>query len=206
MYITEYFPELESVTSSVTNLELVIIMGKIFETFERIFIVVCVHVTFGLVSWCLYEYQLDRDVSLVSLKEFGEDENMIMPAMSLCFVDPFVTDKFDNGDLEFNVSSVEYKDFLLGRTWADRLLDIDFENVTKRIEDYIVFYRVLWRNGSYSSYEATSSLPEIIQKPYPSFVGPFYRTAITKCYGINIPMNADSVSYTHLTLPTNREV
>ena len=49
-------------------------MGKIFETFERIFIVVCVHVTFGLVSWCLYEYQLDRDVSLVSLKELGEDD------------------------------------------------------------------------------------------------------------------------------------
>ena len=71
-------------------------MGKIVEIFEGIFSVVCVHVTIGLVSWCFYEYQLDLDVSLVSLKKFGEDGNMIMPTMSLCFSDPVHTDKFDN--------------------------------------------------------------------------------------------------------------
>ena len=60
-------------------------MGKLFETFERIFIMVCVLLTFGLVCWCVYEYQLDLDLSLVSIKEFGEDDNMIMPTISMCF-------------------------------------------------------------------------------------------------------------------------
>ena len=164
-------------------------MAKTFEIFECSFTIVCILVTFGLVSWCVYEYQLDLNLSLVSLKEIREDDNMIMPAMSLCFRDPFLTDKFENGDLGFNVSYLQYKKFLLGSSWDDRLYAIDFENVTKRIEDYLVRYDVIWRNGSNSSYLNTPSLPEMIKKPYPSFVGSRYGI-ITKCYGFNIPRNA----------------
>ena len=112
-----------------------------------------------------------------------------MPAVSLCFRDPFLKDKFENGDLGINVSYQQYKQFLLGNSWDDRLLAIDFENVTKRIEDYLVRYDVLWRNGSRSYYPNTSSLPEMIKKPYPTFVGARYGF-ISKCYGFNIPQNA----------------
>ena len=164
-------------------------MAKIFEIFERSFTVECVLVTFGLVCWCFYEYQLDLDLSLISFKEFAEDDNMIMPEMSLCFFDPFLTEKFDNGELQFNVSYQQYKDFLLGRTWDDRMLHIDFDNVTKRIDDYLVRYNGSNYNGSNYNYESTSALPEFIQKPYLTFVGPLYGTFIVKCYGIHIPMN-----------------
>ena len=174
------------------NLKLLVAMAKTFEIFETIFSILCILVTFGLVSWCFYEYQLDLDLSLVSLKEFGEDENMIMPAISLCFREPFLFDKFNNGGLGFNVSFRQYKDFLLGKTWDDRMLDIDFENVTKKLEDYLVRYDVIWKNGSYFSYKNTSLLPPTIKKPYPSFVGIMFKAFMMKCYGINIPMNAGS--------------
>jgi hypothetical protein len=132
-----------------------------------------------------------------------------MSDMSLCFADPFLLEKFNNGKLGFNVS--QYKDFLLGRTWDHRMLDINFENVTKRWEDYLVRYNVGWRNGTITRYETTSPLPEmikmpygtlsssettyplpkIIKEPYPTFVGPFYGAVIIKCYGIKIPKNAE---------------
>ena len=167
-------------------------MPKKFGRFERSFTVVCVLVTFGLVGWCFYEYQRDLDVSLVSLKDFGEDDNMIMPELSLCLLDPFHADKFNNDNLGFIVSYRQYTDFLLGRTWNDRMLDIDFDNVTKKIEDYLVRYNVVWRNTSFASYKTTSALPEMIKKPYPNFVGPLFGTII-KCYGIQIPMNAKRI-------------
>ena len=164
-------------------------MAKIFEIFERIFTVLCILLTFGFVCWCFYEYHLDLDLSLISLKEFGEDDNIIMPEMSLCFFNPFLTEKFNNGDLRFNVSYLQYKDFLLGKTWDDRMLDIDFGNVTKRFEDYLIRYDVVLKNGSHHTYKSTSSIPEFIKKPHPTFVGPFYGKYISKCYGIHIPMN-----------------
>ena len=180
-------------------------MAKIFETSQRIFSILCILVTFGLVGWCFYEYQLDLDLSLVTLKAFGEDENMIMPDVSLCFHNPFVMDEFnpttwntnmDIGGLGFNVTYLQYKNFLLGNKWGDNpwddnYLDIDFENVTKKFDDYLVRYLVKWKNETDPHvYKNTSSLPSFIKKPYPSFVGPL-KWFIIKCYGINIPMNAE---------------
>ena len=101
-------------------------MAKIFETSQRIFSILCILVTFGLVGWCFYEYQLDLDLSLVTLKAFGEDENMIMPDVSLCFHNPFFMDDYRHlsttwvtnmhkGGLAFNVTYLQYKKFLLGK-------------------------------------------------------------------------------------------
>ena len=167
-------------------------MAKIFETFETSFSILCVLVAFSLVCWCISEYRLDGDLSLVSLKKFGEDENLIMPEMSLCFYDPFLIDKIESVDLGFNISYLQYKYFLLGAIWDQRMLEIEFEHVTKRIEDYILFYHVVWKNYTESVYKDTSSLPAFIKKPTQSYAGVGPGGTIIKCYGIQIPMNARS--------------
>ena len=181
-------------------------MAKIFEIIQGIFSILCILVTLGLVAWCFYEYQLDLDLSLVTLKEFGEDENMIMPDVSLCFMNPFLMDTFDNesifdnGNNGMSPGAREYKKFLIGfgepigKTWDEKMLDIDFETVTKKLDDYLESYLVTWRNGSVHVYENTSSLPAFIKKPYPLFFGPF-KWFILKCYGINIPMDAERFGF-----------
>ena len=73
------------------------------------------------------------------------------------------------------------------------MLEIDFEKVTKRIENYIVMYYVGWKNGSYNTYNNTSLFPRFMKKPYPSYIGKILYD-IVKCYAINIPMNASFLS------------
>jgi hypothetical protein len=79
----------------------------------------------------------------------------------------------------------------MGWEWDHRMLEIDFENVTKRIEDYIFGYIVSWKNHSRSLYKSTSASNPI--RPHLSFIG-VNHGGIIKCYGINIPMNARSIS------------
>ena len=169
-------------------------MAKIFETFETSFSILCVLVAFSLVCWCISEYRLDGDLSLVSLKKFGEDENLIMPEMSLCFYDPFLIDKIESLDLGFDFSYLHYKYFLLGGLWDQRMLEMDVEHFTKRIEDYILSYHVTWKNYTESFYNSTSPLPAFIKKPTQNYVGVGPGGAIIKCYAIQIPMNARSFS------------
>ena len=170
-------------------------MAQMFKRFERIFTTVCVLVTFSLVCWCIYEYELDLDFSLISEKEFGEDDNMIMPTMSFCFDNPFIAEKFDNQNLGLNVSYNKYKDFLLGKAWDHRMLNIDFENVTKRMDDYVVSYGMQSSNGSKFRYKSTSQFPDDIKKPRLTFVGKTLYPQIIKCYGINLPMSALMISF-----------
>ena len=159
-----------------------------FQVLKTIFSTFCLLAAFGCVIWCAHIYRLDLDLSLVSRKNFGDSENFITPSMSLCFYDPFLKHKFSEEKLGMNVSHIEYKNFLFARKWDRRLLKIDFENVTTKIDDYLLGYSVLWKNTSYSKYN-TAFLPNLLKKPYPSYIGPFGKR-IVKCYAVNIPINA----------------
>ena len=165
-----------------------------FEIMQKCFGFLCFLVTFGFVIWCFYTYSLDRDLTVISQKNFGDEDNLIMPAMSLCFYDPFIEQNFEK-ELGSNVSYLEYKKFLLGSIWDQRLLKIEFEKVTKRIENYVVSYDVGWNNESSNTYDNMSSLPEFIKEAYPSYTGHIFGR-ITKCYAINIPMNASTFGVT----------
>ena len=165
-----------------------------FEIMQKCFGFLCFLVTFGFVIWCFYTYNLDRDLTVISQKNFGDEDNLIMPAMSLCFYDPFIEQNFEK-ELGSNVSYLEYKKFLLGSIWDQRLLKIEFEKVTKRIENYVVSYDVGWNNESSNTYDNMSSLPEFIKEAYPSYTGHIFGR-ITKCYAINIPMNASTFGVT----------
>jgi hypothetical protein len=67
------------------------------------------------------------------------------------------------------------------------MLAINFENVTKKFEDYILNYFWSQEDGSGSFYNS-SSLPTAVKKPYISFIGQIY-DSIVKCYAIDIPIN-----------------
>ena len=63
------------------------------KSFDKIFHILCLLITGGMVNWCLYNYCLDLDVCLVDQKAFGEEDNYITPAISLCFMDPVMQKK-----------------------------------------------------------------------------------------------------------------
>ena len=143
------------------------------------------------VCWCVYEYSLDNDLSLVEHKIFGEDEASIMPSFSLCFSDPFLEDRLENNDLNVNIS--EYKTFLAGKHWNDAMSLIKFENVTKRLEDYAVGLMVINNEMVQKYYDGISSIPDDIKKPYLSYTG-FQFGFIHKCYSVDMPLNSLSVA------------
>ena len=142
------------------------------------------------VCWCFYEYFLDLDLSLVEHKTFGGDENSIMPSFSLCLSDPFLEDKLKINSN--NLNTTEYKKFLAGKYWEFEISQIDFENVTKKLEDYLQGYVVFYENLTQNYYDNITSLPGHIKKPYISYTG-FLWGIMLKCYSVNMPLNSVGV-------------
>jgi hypothetical protein len=88
----------------------------------------------------------DEDVSLVNYKRYHSDENSIYPSLTLCFNNPFINEKLKSfGD---GVNITTYSKFLKGLYWDERMNQIDYDNVTLDIENYIVEARVVVANGS----------------------------------------------------------
>ena len=124
-----------------------------FKSFDKIFHILCLLITGGMVSWCLYNYCLDLDVCLVDQKAFGEEDNYITPALSFCFYDPVVQKKLDQNYPGIN--KILYTKFLNGKHWDDKMLDIDFETVSLSLEDFIVIYRFVWDDGTHKTYSVS---------------------------------------------------
>ena len=75
-------------------------------------------------------------MSEISFVNFNEDEESIYPQVSLCFDAPFSDDKLKEVDVGINSSL--YEQFLKGEIWDDRLANLDIENVTLTLEDYVL--------------------------------------------------------------------
>ena len=141
-------------------------------------------------TWCYYEYFLDLDFSLVDHKDYDEDEDYPVPAISLCFSDPFIETNLQKFDP--NITSLDYKNFLEGKIWNETMLEIDFESVTKNLDNYIEGYSVYWENSTAVTFFDVHSMKPPYKKPYLSFVG-FNFDILLKCYTAEIPVNVSNL-------------
>ena len=88
-------------------------MVKTYVYFNRLISVIGIIATIACVCWCVWQYCLDLDLSLVNHEKFGEHDNRMTPDFSLCFGDPFLIDNLNEYGL--NVTLYDYKNFF---TWS----------------------------------------------------------------------------------------
>ena len=171
-------------------------MMMIVKNIDNIVLIIGVLSTISCVLWCMWEYSLDLDLSQVDHKNFGEEENFIMPSFSLCFANPFLADNLKH--YGFNITIENYLDFLVGKYYDERMLKIDFENVTKDLDDYISAFSFMdnkMRDDSIQTFFDINSLPLDFKKPYLSYTGIQFGL-FHKCYSVNIPYNVMTISLT----------
>ena len=99
------------------------------------FRLICIAGAISTSVWCCYLFALDEDVSLVSFKEFNKDDAGRYPSFTLCFAFPFLEQKLKLlGD---GITGTLYQKFLKGEYWDNRMVSIDYDNVTLNLEDYV---------------------------------------------------------------------
>ena len=112
----------------------------IYQVFRKVmhnfFKLACLFSTIVVVIWCCFEFSKDEDVCEVLFKKFHEDEHSIYPDITFGLpnrVDETTLRTYDNSYNEMN-----YRRFLNNRYWDQKMLDIDFENVSMRLKDHLI--------------------------------------------------------------------
>ena len=155
---------------------------------NRVFHIFCVLSALSLTCWCFHKYMQDKDVSLVNYKRFHSDRGSIYPSLTLCFNNPFLNDKLKTFGDGINTST--YYSFLEGLLWDKRMVDIDYDNVTVNLDDYLLGARIVLANGSLYKWDSGS-------KTY--YVG--MRTSSMKCFTFDVPFVKDvGVEYLVVTI------
>ena len=160
-----------------TRIEKEIEKNRYKRTLLRLYYVHCLLAASGLISWCLYKYTKDDDVSLVNYKRYHSEENSIYPSLTLCFNNPFLNDKLQS--IGEGVNTTTYSKFLEGLYWDERLINIDYDNVTIDLDKYLDGVTVILANGS-----AYDNHGQILY-----YVG--MRSSQMKCFSFESPLLLD---------------
>ena len=86
----------------------------------------------------LHTYLQDEDVTRIEYHNYNHNEDDIYPSLSLCFARNIFVDK-QLKQLGNGISSDSYQKFLMGLTeWTYEMSQINYEDVTMRIENYLI--------------------------------------------------------------------
>ena len=131
---------------------------------------VCLISFFCCASWCIITYLLDRDTCLVDLKLYNENPNHVYPSISILIINPFLDERLKAYGADIN--AISYSKFLAGQHWDERMLNIDYDNVTIDLNDYFIGYDMLSDNFSVITINNFTDNPATSygwNKPYKSF-------------------------------------
>ena len=168
-----------------------------YKAIHYFFLFICTLATICFICYCLYQYSLNEDVSQVTFKEFHQTEKDIYPSLTLCFGQFFFYDENKYGS---NFTD-EYSSYLTGDYWDDQMLQVDYDEVTFDINEYLlglVMYTTDWRHineEEYFGYDHTvytkSSVNTSEEDIWPDGQVPKFNTSYRgpsqKCWTVDIP-------------------
>ena len=94
----------------------------------------------------------------------------------------FKTDELSKVDIGLNGSYLVQ--LLEGTKYNRQLLDINYDRISHRVEDFVEGIWFRWENGSTKYYNKTSEHDNLFPR---SFTG-FWRAKFYNCYGMDVPM------------------
>ena len=162
-------------------------MSFIWHAFDYSFKLTCILVTIFMVVWFgIRPYLKNEDATAISFKSFYTEADLVYPSASVCFTSPYEGQELK---MTNNITSIsDYTDFLSGKgdPWNKDLFDVDFKNVSLKPLDYILGYKMKYRNMT----EITKLYNES-----KTFVIPTIRLIMPNmiCYGIDLKMTKETI-------------
>lgn len=157
------------------------------------FHVLCVLATIVMIAYGVYKFWLNEDTTVIVFNRFNGNGIDIYPTLSFCFKGKgvFDTERIKNE----TKSETDYRKFLDGKVWDNKLLVLDYDNVSCNAEKMLDYLYIKSSNGSslvkiYEWKNEASPKKEGVTNNFPFKVS--LRSPKAKCYSFDI--NGDNVA------------
>ena len=164
-------------------------MSSSYKVFIFIFRFVCILAALCLITKGLIKYWKNDDLSQVDYRRFHASEKDIYPSLTICLhgLLIFVPSKLKT--IGTGINEKTYSSFLMGKHWDERMVEIDYDNVTVNIEDHIIFAALQYPGKVMRIRNCSKEMNSpACNKEYlsaPSYVS--YRDFSMKCFTFEIP-------------------
>ena len=140
-----------------------------------------------MLGYWWYKFNIeDRDVGVVDYETL-ETANIKLPLLSLCIKNPFLEKRLK--DIDPTINNTFYLQYLKGEIYAETYGQIDYENVTIDLDDYMFIPLIKMFNDT-----QTHWAPDYAAKTYVTFNG-MYGTwdDFVKCFAVELDNDGDLI-------------
>ena len=157
-------------------------------------------IAIGSIVYFFIDYQRDKNMALVDYKTFHETERDIYPSFSICFYQEgfWNTNKLKGA---YDIENLEdYRNFLKGQFWNEKMINVNYDDVTLSLEDYVQSWKVWMDSGlkpfpdyAWSDKDISLNHSGILSKKNLSFSNGMFQFFISlrsndgKCFSLNLP-------------------
>ena len=164
----------------------------ILRKIKYVYFIFCLLATIGLSIYSIYRFWLNEDTTVVQVTRFLSSMDAIYPSLSFCVLPPFLEEKFDiYEDEKINMSS--YRKFLEGEFWDERMLSIEYDNVTVSLEENLI-------KSMYKTHSKNFGVMDWKAEYFVSF-----RSPQRKCFTIKAPFPDEGLLH-HSWLKIKKEI
>ena len=150
----------------------------------------CLITTIGLSIYSISRYCANEDLTMVNIVKYHSSEDRLYPSFTMCIYPPFLEKKFERFQREdINMSS--YIKFLDGEIWDERMLAIDYDNVTISFSDNLLDSKYYTKNREDRDWNPVHHVS--------------YRFPWVKCFTIDAPL-IDNEVLTRLEMHISNDI
>ena len=143
--------------------------------------IICISATLFTTIYQLHEYYHGPHRTTVEYKKFNKMEQDVYPSIGICSTNTLLEKNLKQyGDY---VTSENYSKFLYGELWNQSFLEIDYEYVTRNIEDYLVAFTYKTNEWKIISIYDSETKKRLEEETWFTKYNFFDMT----CFGIDIP-------------------
>ena len=158
-----------------------------------------------MAGFWIYKYSKDEDITLIEYKKFKDPDSLTLPAMSICFIEPFIiSNRSDLSNDTFN--SEAYLKYLQGdKDLFPSYKNMSYDDITLDILDYLDQITVLQKleegqNQSITTCSNAKACPYVV---FENNYSGFFNTSFSKCFEMKITEHySKNVEYVGLNFKT----
>ena len=164
--------------------------GRSIQFFYGIFRIICILAALRLTIKGVSKYLKNEDLAQVDYRKFHESPKDMYPTITICLHGLLIFSSSKLSSIGVGINETTYSMFLMGKHWDERMVRIDYDNVTIDIDDYILFGILQYsgkirrfRNCSNDVKNTVCNSHEYLNLP--SYVS--YRDFNMKCFSFDPP-------------------
>ena len=147
----------------------------------------CILAVSLMIGYWIYKFNRNDDITLIEYKSVNELDDVILPELSLCIREPFLSRSFSNKTGSLKEEKGAYENYLRGNiNLRKEHHDVEYDNVTLNVFDYFKSISIEWKSRANKIFGDCTNINDCPYFTFTNKYNGFVSKSFLMCFGVAV--------------------